>query len=249
MPGCGRVKALLLRRRGVVLALLAVAVLLVTGAGGAFLVERPQADRPSTAPGFPAVADFIAIGQVPRQSPPLPAGPDGSTGAFVSPCGRNENAHRNADNVIVSPGKVHAADHVHEYVGNVSTNAFSTNRSLAAAATTCRNGDVSTYYWPVLRVLTGTTPRELSGWDGGHHNTGVRVAPASVLVEFRGNPASKVVAMPRFLRLSTGNARAAVTEAVSVGAAQWACSGFPDRRTRLYPLCPAGQHVLRIYDF
>ncbi|HLZ37654.1 MAG TPA: DUF1996 domain-containing protein, partial [Mycobacteriales bacterium] len=85
--------------------------------------------------------------------------------------------------------------------------------------------------------------------DGGAHNRGTRIAPAAVLVEFRGNPSSPVVAMPRFLRLSTGNPRAAATQPVTTGAPQWSCSGFPDRRTRLYPLCPGGQQVLRIYDF
>ncbi|MGE5762833.1 MAG: DUF1996 domain-containing protein [Mycobacterium leprae] len=271
-------KAPLLRRRGIVLALLAVAVLLVTGAGGTFLVQRQQADGPSTAPGFPAVADFIAIGQVPRQPPPLPAGPDASTGTFVSPCGRNENGHHNADNVITSPGKAHGAHHVHEYVGNVSTDASSTDYILAAATTTCSNADLSSYYWPVLRVLTdhrdtaagkgrhgpsGHDARSASddgttrgvaegagaGWDGGPHNSGTRLAPTAVLVQFRGNPASNVFAMPRFLRLLAGDARASATQPVTAGVAQWSCSGSADRRTPLAPLCPAGQHVLRIYDF
>lgn len=176
----------------------------------------------------------------------------GSTGSFVSRCGNNENAHHNRDNVVVSPGEVGGAHHVHEYVGNVSTDAFSTDHSLAAADTTCRNGDASTYYWPVLRVLTRgheTDASEFMGWHGGHHNEGIRLAPASVLVQFRGNPVSRVVAMPRFLRLSTGQANAVTNPLPAGGTAQWGCTGFPTRRTRLYPLCPPGQQVVRIYEF
>jgi hypothetical protein len=160
----------------------------------------------------------------------------------------------NTDNVITAPGEVGGAHHVHEYVGNLSTDAFSTDRSLAVAETTCRNGDLSTYYWPVLRLLTNGRPTghghaaggDPGGDPGRHPNREAPVTPASVLVRFSGNPTSKVVAMPRFLRLITGNASAATAPP---GTAQWGCTGTLDRRTPLYPLCPAGQHVVRIFDF
>lgn len=235
-----------LRRRFVPLALLVIAALLAAGVGEAVLVQRQGGEAP-------ADRDFIAVEQVPRQPTPPASTTDASTGLFVSPCGRNENAHRNTDNVITAPGEVGGAHHVHEYVGNVLTDAFSTDRSLVAAGTTCRNGDASTYYWPVLRWLRtdrrtrhDAAVHEPTGVAGGHPNPEAPVAPASVLVQFRGNPATKVVAMPRFLRLSTGNANAATAPP---GTAQWSCTGSPDRRTPLYPLCPAGQHVLRIFDF
>ncbi|MEU8151250.1 DUF1996 domain-containing protein [Nonomuraea sp. NPDC048901] len=81
------------------------------------------------------------------------------------------------------------AQHLHDYVGNVSTDAFCTNESLAAAGTTCRNrADQSTYFWPVLRV--------------------------------RG-----------------ANARPA-----------WTCTGFTDRITDKYPICPSGSRLTRIFD-
>ncbi|MGE5763928.1 MAG: hypothetical protein ACM3ZF_08685, partial [Mycobacterium leprae] len=170
------------------------AVLLVTATGGTLLATRHDGTGPSADAGFPAVADFVAIGQVPPQSPQPPeqlpplVEPDASTGTFVSLCGRNENAHHNDDNVIASPGKMHGAEHVHEYVGNISTDRLSTDSSLAAAGTTCHNGDLSTYYWPVLRALTGdgASISGPAGWDGGAHNRGTRIAPAAVLVEFRG---------------------------------------------------------------
>jgi hypothetical protein len=75
-----------------------------------------------------------------------------------------------------------------------------------------------------------------------------RVPPTSVLVQYQGNPTSKVVGMPRFLRLVAGDPRAA-TAATPAGTAQWSCTGSTQRRTQLYPLCPSGERVLRIYDF
>ena len=78
-----------------------------------------------------------------------------STGTFTVNCGKNENGHFNPDNFIAQPGVKNGAQHLHDYVGNLSTNADSTNESLQAAGTTCKNGDKSTYYWPVVRIDTG----------------------------------------------------------------------------------------------
>ncbi|MFI9008243.1 DUF1996 domain-containing protein [Actinosynnema sp. NPDC053489] len=75
-----------------------------------------------------------------------------STGTFTVDCGRNENGHFNPDNFIAQPGVRNGAQHLHDYVGNVSTDADSTNESLLEADTTCRNGDKSAYFWPVVRI-------------------------------------------------------------------------------------------------
>ncbi|NUT45949.1 MAG: DUF1996 domain-containing protein [Saccharothrix sp.] len=75
-----------------------------------------------------------------------------STGTFTVDCGRNENGHFNPDNFIAQPGVRNGAQHLHDYVGNVSTDADSTDESLLEADTTCKNGDKSTYYWPVVRI-------------------------------------------------------------------------------------------------
>lgn len=177
--------------RVVVAALVVLALL-----GAATLAFVQFRDRDSAVEG-----EFVAIEEVPRQESAGPAvGPDASTGSFSSPCGRNENGHRNHDNMVTSPGESGGAHHMHEYVGNLSTDAYSTESSLASAGTTCTNGDKSAYFWPVLR--TGEAAH------GGH---GGLVEPASVLVRFHGNPTSKVVPMPRFLRIGAGDARAATS--------------------------------------
>ena len=82
-------------------------------------------------------------------------GRNASFGTFTVDCGRNENKHFNPDNFIAQPGIRNGAQHLHDYVGNLSSNADSNNKSLLKAGTTCRNGDKSAYFWPVVRIDTG----------------------------------------------------------------------------------------------
>lgn len=68
---------------------------------------------------------------------------------FVSGCGFS---HRLNDDPIVYPGQPGAA-HDHSFVGNRTTNAFSTYKSLIAGGTTCkREGDTAAYWMPTLYV-------------------------------------------------------------------------------------------------
>lgn len=193
-------------------------------------------------------AEYVEIGQgAPAPAPP-PTLPGGSTGVFQAECGRNEIGIRNSDNVIATPGETGAAHHVHDYVGNVSTNAFSTDESLAAADTTCRSADRSTYYWPVLRVPDDSREHHEPAVDA--HNSGRILVPDRVLLEFRGNPVSEVVPMPPFLRASAGNARGLSSGGAGTERVQWSCSGERGLVTsRQYPMCPAGQQVVRVFDF
>ena len=166
---------------------------------------------------------------------PVLHGPSGGT--FSVDCGRDQNNHHNSDNYIVSPRVVGGAGHVHDYVGNDTTNAFSTNASLAQGQTTCDNGDQSPYVWPVLRLVTGGNPQ-----------SGTIVEPDLVLLKFRGNAHSKVVAMPRFLRIITGDAKAA-TDGNAFANENWTCSNTRTKRSSKYPLCTTGGELLRVLDF
>lgn len=191
----------------------------------------------------PSPQDFIDIRQVqPRNNAPQ-LGQGASKGSFTARCGRNQNNHRNPDNFIVAPGVANGAHHTHDYVGNLSTDGFSTDQSLLAAGTTCQGGtDKSAYFWPVLRIRKAGDP---AGQDG---NSGTILTPSAVTLQFRGNAASKVTAMPQFLRIITGDAKAA-TNGGANALAQWTCTGFTNRITTKYPLCPAGSQVQRILDF
>lgn len=191
----------------------------------------------------PFVEDFIDIRRVRPNFGDVRPGRNGSRGSFVSACGTNRNGHNNPDNFIVAPGVRNGAHHLHDYVGNLSTDAFSTDQSLAAAGTTCRFGDRSTYFWPVLRDRK--VDDNLGDQDG---NVGRVLRPRSVTLQFRGNPVSRVTAMPRFLRLITGDAKAA-TNGGANARAQWSCTGFTNRVTTQYPLCPRFSQVVRILDF
>jgi hypothetical protein len=218
-----------------------VAVLVIVGAGTRGATAVASANGP-----YPA--DFTDIRDVPRAPAPPAAGPGASAGTYTEDCGRDEEGHRNADNVVLSPGLANGAHHTHDYVGNLSTTAFSTDASLAAAGTTCLNDDRSTYFWPVLRRQDRRAAVTDPGAADPHGNTGAILPPASVTVEFLGNPASKVVPMPRFLRMMTGDPVAG-TQGLALARAQWGCTGFPGRHTMLYPRCREGDRLTRTLDF
>ncbi|WP_328303073.1 DUF1996 domain-containing protein [Streptomyces sp. NBC_00435] len=200
--------------------------------------------------GGPARSDFVAIGSV-KPNVRRPASKSGaSKGSFAVECGRNDERHLNPDNVIVAPGVSNGAHHMHDYVGNRTTDAFSTNNSLAASGTTCTNGDLSTYYWPVLRLRDGKAEQDAGAPGGGQDaNVGTILEPKQVSIEFKGSPVSRVTAMPRFLRIITGDAKA-LTNGPANANASWSCTGFENRQLKdKYPICPKGTDVVRTFNF
>ncbi|WP_424531249.1 DUF1996 domain-containing protein [Sphaerisporangium viridialbum] len=217
-----------------------------TGSGSAS--PSPSATATGGATG-PSPDDFVDIRTV-QPNADRPRNQQGaSRGTFVSRCGRNEDGHHNSDNVIVAPGVTNGAHHVHDYVGNKDTSGFSTNDSLQAAGTTCSNGDKSTHYWPVLRLQKGNgndADKPGGGLDG---NVGQIVRPASVTLTLSGNPTSKVVGMPVFLRIITGDAKS-FTNGPTNANARWTCTGFENRQLKdKYPICPRGSQVVRLLRF
>ncbi|MFI9046693.1 DUF1996 domain-containing protein [Streptomyces sp. NPDC053427] len=202
-------------------------------------------------PGGPTPDDFVDITTVQpnADAPPFaaPKGGNATTGTFTTECGRNEEGHFNPDNVIVTPGVSNGAHHTHDYVGNRSTDGFSTDQSLAASDTTCDNGDLSTYYWPVLRKLDGNAEQKPGAAQDA--NVGSVLTPATVTLTYRGSQAGQVRAMPRFLRIITGDAKA-FTNGTANANASWSCTGFEDRQLKdRYPLCPQGSQVVRNFAF
>ncbi|GAA3243821.1 DUF1996 domain-containing protein [Nonomuraea helvata] len=188
----------------------------------------------------PSAEDFVDIRKVPETEQPQ-ADENGSTGTFVSRCGTTGSGHSNADDLILAPGMSDGAQLQLDYVGNMSTDAFSTNETLAEADTSCRTAaDRSAYFWPTLRVRG-------SDDETGSNNVGTPVQPSSVRLEYRGNPTSQVTAAPRFLRMVSGDARA-VTNGGADARPTWTCTGFTDRLTDKYPICPSGSDVVRVFD-
>ncbi|MET7287978.1 DUF1996 domain-containing protein [Streptomyces sp. NPDC005573] len=199
----------------------------------------------------PVASDYTDITAVQPDVPKPQQQAGASRGTFTSACGVNANGLFNSDNVIVAPGVSNGAHHFHDYVGNQSNNAFAGDDDLAKADTSCVDrGDRSTYYWPVLRLQNDKQERDAGAPGGGTEgNAGQIVTPKEVTLTFVGNPRSKVTAMPRLLRIITGDAKAFVNGPGNANAS-WSCTGFEDRQLKdKYPLCPAGSDVVRTFRF
>src|SRR5690606_26171660 len=79
------------------------------------------------------------------------------------------------------------------------------------------------------------------GQDG---NVGKIVAPTAAELKFVGNRTSEVVAMPRALRIITGDAKS-FTNGPNNANTSWSCTGFEDRQvTDKYPICHEGSSVV-----
>ncbi|GAA3787226.1 hypothetical protein GCM10023083_23840 [Streptomyces phyllanthi] len=200
----------------------------------------------------PVAADFVDITKVqPNVSTPRRSA-GASKGTFTTKCGVNKNKLYNSDNVIVAPGVTNGAHHVHDYVGNQSNDAFATDQDFAKARTSCQNqGDKSSYYWPVLRLQDGTKEFDADKLGGGAEgNVGRILTARSSTLTFVGSPRGKVVAMPKFLRIITGDAKA-FTNGPANANASWSCTGF-ENKVQLkdkYPLCPSGSDVVRTFKY
>ncbi|SDM47343.1 protein of unknown function [Lentzea albidocapillata subsp. violacea] len=141
-----------IHRRKSTIWLTAAAAAMAVVAGGAAVVAVSSSDGSALADGADKSL-FVDITKVKPNVKKPRAENDATTGTFTVDCGRNENGHFNPDNFIAQPGVRNGAEHLHDYVGNLSTNADSNNKSLQAAGTTCKNGDKSAYFWPVVRII------------------------------------------------------------------------------------------------
>ncbi|GAA3207455.1 hypothetical protein GCM10020256_03090 [Streptomyces thermocoprophilus] len=102
----------------------------------------------------------------------------------------------------------------------------------------------------MIRLQNGTRERDADAPGGGTEgNIGEIVTPSEVTLTFVGNPREKVTAMPRLLRIITGDAKAFVNGTANANAS-WSCTGFEDRQLKdRYPLCPDGSKVVRTFRF
>jgi hypothetical protein len=204
----------------------------------------------------PVADDFVNINDVQPNSRGLQNGlaangNTGSRGSFTTKCGVNANNLFNSDNLIVAPGVDNGAHHTHDYVGNQDNDAFSSDQDLANAQTSCQNqGDKSTYYWPVLRLQDGGQEFDANDLGGGAEgNVGKILKASQAEIKFVGNKKGPVVAMPKFLRIITGDAKA-FTNGLKNANTSFSCTGFEDRQvTDKYVICPQGSQVVRTSNF
>ncbi len=112
-------------------------------------------------------------------------------------------SHSAPDDPIVYPG-LPAHSHDHEFIGNASTNAYSTPAKLAGRATTCSNKkDFSSYWAPTLYVA------------------GKPVAPLDVTIYYRRLTKAAVKPFPRGLEIVAGNSHALTRQSPAV--TEWYC--------------------------
>ena len=135
---------------------------------------------------------------------------------FVENC---RFSHQAPDDPIVFPGKP-GASHQHTFVGNRTTNAFSSFGSLRSGATTCIRQDDTAAYW-VPTLYQGTTP----------------VFPQAATIYYRRGTVAEVSAFPNNLRMIAGDAAASSPQNMRV--TFWSCgvaSGVD--RSSTVPTCP-----------
>ena len=135
---------------------------------------------------------------------------------FISTC---RFSHRAGDDPIVFPGLA-GVSHDHSFVGNVSTNAFSTLATLRAAGTTCqRPRDTAAYWMPTLLV------------------SGAVVEPAGATIYYRRHTLAVTQPFPVGLKVVAGNSHA--TEQQDLRVVFWNCGvegGIA--RSTTPPTCP-----------
>ena len=128
-------------------------------------------------------------------------------------------SHQAPDDPIVFPGKP-GASHQHTFVGNRTTNAFSSFGSLRSGATTCLRSDDTAAYW-VPTLYQGTAP----------------VLPQAATIYYRRGTVAEVSTFPNNLRVIAGDA--AATSPQSMRVTFWSCgvaSGVD--RSSTVPTCP-----------
>ncbi len=186
---------------------------------GAQARERAAVKDPHAGHRQPSQADLAAI-QAQQVLAPLPGS------EFRADC---LGTHIAGDDPIVKFGQA-GQSHVHQFIGNSSANAFSTEATLRVGATNCNPVvDKSPYWVPAL------------------YKNGVHVPPESVIIYYQGitNPQT-AVAYPQGLKIVVGNP--AATNPDQNPSARWNCTSG-SASSRDFMNCPAGSKLQTYLDF
>jgi hypothetical protein len=171
-------------------------------------------------------------------SGPAAASGGNNQGKFESVCFYSHSAK---DDAIIYPNQPGASPHIHDFLGNLSTNANSTAASLQAGGTNCLNTKDFAAYW-VPSLLKGATIPPGGGLPVG----GTILQPSSVTVYYLSNGKNNTKPFPLGIKLIAGNAHA--TAAAQEHNVFWGCStSFPTSPTA--PNCPSGEELHVRVDF
>ncbi|AEV85731.1 hypothetical protein ACWT_4709 [Actinoplanes sp. SE50] len=129
-----------------------VAAAVTLAASGILTVTFVSGGGKGTADAATSLGQYVPIEQVRPNVARVRTSPGGSAGRFRVDCGTNRNRKFSPDNPVAQPGIRNGAEHVHDFVGNLAITATSSDADLDASGTTCRDGDKSAYFWPVVRI-------------------------------------------------------------------------------------------------
>lgn len=155
-------------------------------------------------------------------------GPQGRVGQFVVECGHSHSA---PDDPIVHPGRP-GRSHMHDFFGNVTTDAASDLDSLLEGSTTCRNPRDTAAYWAPMLLADGAP-----------------VEPVTSVAYYRVAPGvepTAVRAFPPDLRMISGDMTRSEPQPVDI--AGWGC-GVSTRLSAAPPDCPASAQLRAVVTF
>src|SRR5262249_26181850 len=110
---------------------------------------------------------------------------------FVGSCAFS---HMAMDDPIVYPRQPGASHHP-SFVGNTTTNAFSTLRTLRAGSSTCKRGGETAAYWMPTLLLNGQM-----------------VAPSTATIYYRRKTLARVRAFPAGFKMIAGDRQASAPQ-------------------------------------
>jgi hypothetical protein len=134
---------------------------------------------------------------------------------FVGSC---RFSHMAMDDPIVYPGRP-GASHDHSFVGNTTTNAFSTLGTLRTGSTTCKRAGETAAYWMPTLLLNGAP-----------------VSPHGATIYYRRRTLAAVRAFPPGLKMIAGNSHAAAPQNMNV--TYWNCGASSVPASSAVPTCP-----------
>jgi hypothetical protein len=157
---------------------------------------------------------------------------------FVGSCAFS---HMAMDDPIVYPRQP-GASHDHSFVGNTTTNAFSTPRTLRAGSSTCKRGGETAAYWMPTLLLNGQM-----------------VAPTNATIYYRRKTLAPLRAFPAGFKMIAGDRSATAPQGLQI--TFWNCGAAstvpastdvptcPNTRTQSlrlhvnFPSCWDGRHL------
>jgi len=190
-----------------------------------------KADGTSSRPRYPsrvrgAVASVLVVLTVAASAVVASRAAGSSTQSllgvnFISVCAFS---HRGPDDPIVFPRQP-GMSHDHTFVGNSSTDAFSTPSSLHSSSTSCfRKSDTAAYWMPTL------------------FDDGAAVIPKQAIAYYRRSTVAAVKPFPVGLEMIAGNSHASGLQSIRI--VYWDCGGLADvPRSSTIPSCSGGSSL------